>query len=209
MRVLVIGAHVDDAECGCGGTIARHIEREHEVQWHTLISGNYRVPEGWPEDSLEREYENAMKVMGIENFHLHDFVVDTLDAVTGIRHLLYQIWQDFQPDVTYVPWKGSRHQDHRAVGQCSYEVSWRSNADSFMYVVPNDYLGFVPNTYSILDSRFYQKKLEVLAAYRSQVFLRPWFTNNLIDSHSRAFAVFAKGEDCHVEPFIQVKRLLT
>jgi len=178
-------------------------------QWHTLIKRGYQVPNGWPDDTLEQEYNNAMKTIGVEHSYLYDFDVRTLDAMTEVRDLLYHVWHNFGPDVAYVPWNMSRHQDHRNVGQCSYEVSWRTTADLFMYVVPNDYLGFVPNVYSILENKHYQKKLETLGCYRSQIWVRPWFTNNLIDSHARAFAVFAKGEDCHVEPFMQVKRILT
>ena len=207
-RVLCLSPHIDDAECGAGGTIARHVERGDEIQWHTLIRRGYRLPEGWPDDALEREFEFAMAELGIQDYHLHDFKVDTLDAITGIRDKLYNIWHDFNPDVAYIPWSGSRHQDHRAVGEACLQVSWRTTADVFMYVVVNDYLGFVPNTYSILADRFYRKKLLVLQCYRSQVHMRPWFTDTLIESHARAFAIFSKGENSHIEPFIQAKRVL-
>ena len=202
---LFIFTHVPKAG---GTTIARHIERGDEIQWHTLIRRGYRLPKDWPDDTLEREFEFAMAELGIQDYHLHDFKVDTLDAITGIRDKLYNIWHDFNPDVAYIPWNGSRHQDHKAVGEASLQVSWRTTADVFMYVVVNDYLGFVPNTYSILADRFYRKKLLVLQCYRSQLHMRPWFTNTLIESHARAFAIFAKGENSHIEPFIQAKRVL-
>jgi len=209
LRVLVLSAHIDDAECGAGGTVARHIERGDNIQWHTLVRRGYQLPENWPLDTLELEFQFAMAELGIEDYHLHDFKVDTLDAaITAIRDKLYKLWHDFDPDMAYIPWNGSRHQDHKAVGEAALQVSWRTTADVFMYVVVNDYLGFVPNTYSILADRYYRKKLLVLQCYRSQLHMRPWFTETLVESHARAFAIFAEGENSHIEPFIQAKRVL-
>jgi LmbE family N-acetylglucosaminyl deacetylase len=165
MKVLVIGAHVDDAECGAGGTIVGHIKAGHEVEWHSMISNGYAVPEGWDSSTLSNEFEQAMHVLGVKNHNLHDFSVDTLDRITTLRDTIYKFWHDFKPDIAYVPWRGCRHQDHRAVGDCVYQVSWRGRADVRAYVLPNDYDGFKPTIFSPLSHFEENKKFQALACF--------------------------------------------
>lgn len=208
LKVLVISAHVDDAECGCGGTVARHIARGDTIEWHTLIGQGYRVPDGWDDDVLRDEFRQAMFELGVEDHYLYDYPVDVIDRESGVRDHLYKIWHSYKPDIAYVPWSASRHQDHRTVGQYAYEVSWGSLTDIRVYVVPNDYLGFVPTVSSLISDEYYDTKLRALSCYKSQYELRHWYNDELLDNFSKAFAVFASGTDEHVEPFQQLKRVL-
>jgi LmbE family N-acetylglucosaminyl deacetylase len=208
--VLVLSAHIDDAECGCGGTIARHLEQGDRVSWHTLIGKGYKVPDGWRWYVLQEEFQEAMLVLGVDNYQLYDFDVDTVEEhIHRLRDQIYRIWKYVDPDVAYIPWSGSRHQDHAVVGKCAEQVSWRSRAEILQYVVPNDYLGFVPNTFSSVSEEHFKKKLEAIQCYASQFLLRPWFSTVLLMNHAKAFSVFSKGKaEEYVEPFLQTRRLV-
>jgi LmbE family N-acetylglucosaminyl deacetylase len=208
LDILVLSAHIDDAECGCGGTIVRHIEQEDNVSWHTLIGEGYRVPDGWRPYVLKEEFQEAMLVLGIDDYNLHDFHVDVTENIQEIRDKIYSIWKQTDPDIAYVPWSGSRHQDHAVVGKCAEQVGWQSGAEILQYVVPNDYLGFVPNTYSMLKDEHFKRKMEAIQCYASQFKLRPWFSSALLLNHAKAFSVFAKGNSGeYVEPFLQTRRI--
>lgn len=208
LDVLVISAHVDDAECGCGGTIIRHIEQGDHVSWHTLIGEGYKVPDGWRSYVLKEEFQEAMLVLGVEDYHLYDFHVDVTENIHSIRDQLFHIWMDADPDIAYVPWSGSRHQDHSVVGKCAGQVGWQSGAEIQEYVVPNDYLGFVPNTFSLVSDEDFKRKLAAIQCYASQFALRPWFSSTLLMNHAKAFAVFADGgANKYVEPFFQTRRI--
>lgn len=208
LKVLVISAHVDDAECGCGGTVIKHIEAGDEIQWHTLIGHGYRVPNKWPLNTLADEFVDAMAVFGIEDYELHNFNVDTLDRITELRNTLFRIWKNYDPDIAYVHWAGSRHQDHRAVGDCARQVSWRSKADVRAYSVLNDFDGFRPTVFSVLTLRQLEKKKLVIGCYKSQFELRRWFTEDLIMAHSRSFGIFADSGSGHAEVFEQIRRVV-
>lgn len=208
LKVIVFEAHVDDASCGCAGTIYKHLERGDKVQWHTLIGKGYRVPERWEPQTLQTEYENAMRTLGVKDNRLYSFNVNRADMMPEIRDLMFKRWHEFNPDVAYVPWKGSRHQDHRAIGEYAYQISWRTNADVFVYPVVNDIAGFVPNVFSLLDDYAYLAKMETLEQFKSQFALRPWFSLDLVSSYMASYAQFVNGGVEYVEPLEQLKRVL-
>ena len=180
MRVLVISPHIDDAECGACGTIYRHILAKDSIYWHTIVSGGYSVPEEWSTYTLQKEFEEAMATLGLKKYKLHDFNVDTLDRITSLRDTIFRLWHDIEPDVAYVPWRFSRHQDHRSVGDCAYQVSWGSKTDIRAYTVPNDFDGFRPSVFSELTQQEFVKKMDVIHCYKSQFASRKWFTDNAL-----------------------------
>lgn len=208
LRVIVLEAHVDDATCGCAGTIYKHLKREDKVQWHTFIGNGYRVPEGWSPRTLQDEHKNAMKALGVKDSHLYSYRVDTGDVTTEIRDLMFKRWHTFDPDIAYVPWRGSRHQDHRAIGGFAYQVSWRTNADVLAYPVVNDIAGFTPNVFSPIDDEAFLAKMEALGQFKSQFELRSWFSIDLVAAYMETYAQFINGDVQYVEPFEQVKRVI-
>lgn len=220
LRVLVLSAHVDDAEFGCGGTIYRHLEHGDNVQWHTMVGNGYEVPQAWPKDTLAQEFVQSMKTIGIDgvgDWRLHLFKLNQLDTTRpeegdskGPRDVVFEIWRDFNPDVAYVPWRGSRHQDHRALADYSYQVSWGRNTDIRAYAVANDMIGFIPTVFSPLVQDEHDVKMDALDCYLSQKVLRSWFTRELADAFMRSYVPFVnlKPRPQYVEAFEQVKRVV-
>ena len=51
-RILVIGAHTDDVEMMCGGTIAKFIDVKRELYYATFSFADKSLPEGFPEGEL-------------------------------------------------------------------------------------------------------------------------------------------------------------
>ena len=208
LKVLVLEAHIDDADCGCGSTIYKHVKSGDEVQWHTFITKGYRVPEGWETDMLTIEHQRAMEALEVKDYFLYDYTVDTLDRTTDLRDLIFKIWHDFGPDMAYIPLRQSRHQDHRAVGDFAHQVSWRTHADVLAYPIFNDFEDFKPNVFSIIDEEALAVKMAAINQYHSQYELRSWFSAGLVRSFMRTYSVFTDGSTAHVEPFEQVKRVI-
>ncbi|HUU87054.1 MAG TPA: PIG-L family deacetylase, partial [Candidatus Glassbacteria bacterium] len=73
-RVLVIGAHTDDIEMMCGGTIVKLIELGCEVHYATFSFADKSLPEGFPEGTTRDEVAEATDVLGIPmlNLNLYD-----------------------------------------------------------------------------------------------------------------------------------------
>jgi LmbE family N-acetylglucosaminyl deacetylase len=208
LKVLVLEAHVDDADCGCAATIYRHIKNGDEVFWHTLVSRGYKTPYNWPANTLKIEWLESLRRLGITNYHIYDYRVDTLDNTMGVRDRVFRIWNDLNPDVAYVPWRNSRHQDHRATGDFAYQVSWRSHADILAYPVINDRAGFTPNVFSMVDDEALTAKLEAISKFKSQFELRSWFSMDVIEAAMKSDSVFVNGTIRYVETFEQIKRVL-
>ena len=81
-RVLVLAPHTDDGEFGCGGTMARLVERGAEVRYVAFSTATKSLPEGFPPDTLAREVREATTELGIPEEHLtvHDFEVRTFPS---------------------------------------------------------------------------------------------------------------------------------
>ena len=105
-KILVFGAHPDDAETGCGGTICRYADEGCKVQIvHMTCSKPVRADEA----------KAAAKIMGAtaEVWGFPDGKM-TVDAV-GVKRVQDKIMQ-FKPDLVFGHWPVDFHPDHQAVG---------------------------------------------------------------------------------------------
>ena len=78
-NVLVLAPHTDDAELGCGGTIARLVRSGHRVITVAFSAAEDSVPKGFPRDVLRTENRNAAQKLGVkpEDALVLDFQVRT------------------------------------------------------------------------------------------------------------------------------------
>ena len=71
MNILAIGAHYDDIELGCGGTLAKHISKGDKVIVFVATVSGFKDHKGKlvrSNEIAEREGIQAMKVLGVKNF---------------------------------------------------------------------------------------------------------------------------------------------
>lgn len=170
-RVLVLGAHPDDAEFGCGGTIARFVEEGREVYSAIFSLCEKSIPQGLPQDILLTELTESAKVLGISSDHLfvHNYEVRNFPAIRQkILEDLVAIRKNLNPDLVLLPSMDDLHQDHhtlaeeglRAFKGCSilgYEQVWNNfvfRATSFLY----------------LEERHILTKIAAIECYKSQAF---------------------------------------
>ena len=134
-RILVVGAHPDDPDFACAGTVARWIAAGSVVRYVVVTSGD----KGMPDPSLdplvftrtrEAEQEASARLLGVEGvtfLRLTDGeVCDTLD----LRGRLAAEMRRFRPDmiVTHDPLTRlyRQHPDHRAVGFATLHAAFPS-----------------------------------------------------------------------------------
>ena len=110
LDILVFGAHPDDVELGCGGTIIKHIKAGLKVGVIDLTKGEL----GTRGTSLTRTEEtlNASKIMGVhirENLNFDDgfFINDATHKNKMIQKIRY-----YQPDIVITNAPSDRHPDH-------------------------------------------------------------------------------------------------
>ncbi|HOJ40094.1 MAG TPA: PIG-L family deacetylase [bacterium] len=130
MKILNIQAHPDDAECYCGGTLAKYADRGDEIFYLICTKGN----RGTYDRSLDleklaeirrKETAESARVLGVkEVFFLNGedaFLYPTLDLRGNIMRLIRKV----QPDLVmtldpFLPYE--IHPDHRTVGMLTAEA---------------------------------------------------------------------------------------
>ena len=121
-KVLVAGAHPDDPESGCGGTIARYVERGHNVVVLYLTRGEAGIQGKSPQEAAAIRSAEAKKACAILNARpLFAGQIDAATEVTPSRYDAFRkILQAEKPEVVFTHWPIDTHPDHRA---CSLPVS--------------------------------------------------------------------------------------
>lgn len=124
LDILVLASHPDDAELGCGGTIARHITLGHKVGIVDLTRGELGT-RGTPE-TRQREAEEAAQILKVsirENLALRDgfFQNDPESQLTVIRAI-----RKYQPKIILANAVYDRHIDHSKGASLAYDASFLS-----------------------------------------------------------------------------------
>jgi LmbE family N-acetylglucosaminyl deacetylase len=170
-RVLCLGAHCDDIEIGCGGTLLRlrQANPELEIRFVIFCSDDLRGSEA--RDCIRR-------LLGAdpgERLRLHRFRDGFLPhAGAALKEEFEALKRDPAPDLIFTHWGRDLHQDHRVVS----ELTWNTFRDHLVleYEIPK-YDGDLgaPNTFVPLSEEEVKRKVDaLLEAYASQRTHR-WF----------------------------------
>ena len=122
MNVLAIGAHFDDVELGCGGTLARHVHRGDNVYAYVATVSGFTNQYAEPVRSSEiarSEAEQAMKVLGIRELICGKFKTLQVEFVDELNMEILRIIDTRKIDLVYTHWAGDVHHDHQAVSKAS------------------------------------------------------------------------------------------
>jgi LmbE family N-acetylglucosaminyl deacetylase len=174
LRVLALGAHCDDIEIGCGGTLLRLL-RQHRhlhVDWVVFSSGARREQEA--RASAERWLEGVKgKRVRVEQFRNGYFP----DEWASIKDCFERLKRETAPDLVLTHHHQDLHQDHRTVA----ELTWNTFRDHLVleYEVPkyDPDLGS-PSFFVRLDDALAERKArEIVEAYPSQAD-KHWFTRD-------------------------------
>lgn len=172
MKILVFGAHADDAEIGMGATIARYVTEGHEVKIvcaiipHETVNGQIEV-----EKKLIRE-KAAIKSAQILGAELEILDINPYEFEVNRKYtkIFDSIVREYNPDQVFVSWCYDSHQDHKAIANMVFSSARKNNFSLYMYesMMPG---GLVPqpfNTHLYIDvSGYYDKKIECLKEYYS------------------------------------------
>ena len=126
MRVMAVGAHPDDIELQCAGTLARCIQRGDAVAMVYMTNGNMGHTVIMPEELAEIRHEEAKKsadVIGASFYWLDhsDFTVE-VDPVTTMQ--LVEVIRDFRPDLLITHSDRDYIRDHNNTGHVVFKASF-------------------------------------------------------------------------------------
>jgi len=175
LRVLCLGAHADDIEIGCGGTLLRLLEScpEVEVHWHVLSAPGPRAREA------RRSAAAWLRAASASHVDVSDFRESYFpDQWGAVQDRIEQIRAGAEPDLIFTPRRDDLHQDHRVVSELTWNA-FRSHP-ILEYEIPK-YDGDLgnPNAYFALDERLCRRKVAALMRYfPSQAKTKAWFTED-------------------------------
>lgn len=190
-KVLIFAPHTDDAELGCGGTMARFKEEGLEIQVAAFSTARASLPEGADPDMLKKEFFASMNMLGIPESHLHvyDYQVRMLSYHRQeVLEEMVKLKGQVQPDLVLVPSGNDLHQDHQVV----YNESLRAfkNVSIWGYELPWNHVSFSTQAFVTLTQDHLDKKWEMMKLYESQFQKkRAYFTKEFMEGLARVRGV--------------------
>ncbi|MBI4654118.1 MAG: PIG-L family deacetylase [Nitrospirae bacterium] len=162
MNILAIGAHPDDIEFGCGGTLIKYTRARHNISLFVLSDGSF----GGDPAIRMREQKESAKFLGVRELFLGNLrdteIADNRELILKMDEIINKV----KPDIVFLNYLDDVHQDHRATAQSGVSAT-RYIKEVLYYEVPTSQ-NFEPDIFvdigDVLD-----KKLELLRLHTSQV----------------------------------------
>jgi LmbE family N-acetylglucosaminyl deacetylase len=171
LKVLLLGAHSDDIEIGCGGTVLELIRArpDVEIRWVVFSAAGVRAAEA---------REGARHFIGDRagtSVELHEFRDGFFPVqLEAIKEQFEALARSFQPDVVFTHRREDRHQDHRVMSDLAWNTFRR--AMILEYEIPkwDGDLG-IPNLFVPLSAAVADEKVRLLMAAFASQRSKDWF----------------------------------
>jgi LmbE family N-acetylglucosaminyl deacetylase len=195
--VLCLGAHSDDIEIGCGGTLLNLLAGGAEVDCHWVVfsADDQREKEARASAAEFSKSARRSEVI-IRRFRngYFPFVGDT------IKDTFEEIKQKLSPDLVFTHYRDDRHQDHRVVS----ELTWNTfrNHVILEYEIPK-YDGDLgsPNLFVPLTEAQCREKIRILQASFTSQRDKHWFDENTFRALMRLRGMESCAPSLHAEAF--------
>jgi LmbE family N-acetylglucosaminyl deacetylase len=194
-NVLCLGAHCDDLEIGCGGTVLTLAEGRTPPAFTWVVFSSDATREAEALQGVQMLLPKTCDVRVIikkfrDGFLPYDagLVKETFEELKGL----------VSPDLVLTHYRGDAHQDHRLIS----ELTWNTFRDELIleYEIPkwDGDLG-TPNVFVPLDESLCLRKIEaILTSFRSQASKR-WFSEDLFRSILRVRGMECNAPSNHAE----------
>ena len=195
--ILCLGAHADDIEIGCGGTILKLVSDLPEVQFYWIVfSGDKKRAKEAKQSAAIFLREAKSKNIIVHDFRESYFPfcgADIKDFFEKLKHRL-------SPDLIFTHYRSDYHQDHRLLSN----LTWNTFRDNFIleYEIPK-YDGDLgkPNLYSNLNETLVQRKVKYICdVFQSQT-EKQWFTEDTFKSILRIRGLESNSPNRYAEAF--------
>lgn len=197
LHILFLGAHSDDIEIGCGGTVLKLIQQYPNAVFHWIVfsAGLHRASEG--QASAESFLVQAQhKYISIKDYR------DSFFPYLGgeIKNYFEQLKQEVNPDLIFTHYRDDLHQDHRLI--C--DLTWNTFRNHLIleYEIPK-YDGDLgtPNFFVPLDESLYQQKIAYLLQHFRTQATKDWFAEDTFLALMRLRGMESKSPSKYAEAF--------
>jgi LmbE family N-acetylglucosaminyl deacetylase len=171
-NILCLGAHSDDIEIGCGGTLLKLI-RDHDdltIWWVVFSAEGSRSREARASANAFLKGVSRKKIV-VKQFRGSFFPYDG----EQIKEYFEEIKSSFRPDLVFTHYRNDRHQDHRVLS----DLAWNTFRNHLIleYEIPkyDGDLG-IPNAFIRVDEEISRKKVEYLCRFFRTQSNKHWFS---------------------------------
>ncbi|MBM3140737.1 MAG: PIG-L family deacetylase [Chloroflexi bacterium] len=162
VNVLAIGAHPDDIEFGCGGTLTKYAQKGHGVYLFVTSDGG----QGGDGPVRRREQEEAAVILGVRHVFWGGYDDTEIPLNRELIARVEAVIREIRPSMIFVNFADDTHQDHRHLAQAV--TSATRYVPNFLYYEGPSTQNFVPNCFADI-AKVLDRKLAALEAHRSQV----------------------------------------
>lgn len=201
---LFIGAHCDDIEIGCGGTVIELLRQYPQAQFHWVVlsSGAGRTKEARRAASL------LLRGAVEPNVVVKEFRGAYFPSEAPAIKAYFEELKELNPDVVFTHFRDDLHQDHRVVG----ELSWNTFRDHAIleYEIPK-YDGGLgsPSVFVPLDLKSMRRKVDVLMKVFATQKSKQWFTPETFQGLMRLRGIECNARSGYAEAFYSRKLVLS
>ena len=202
--MLCLGAHSDDIEIGCGGTILRLLSEYDDVEVDWVVLGSNGKRDGEALASANKFLTEARK----KKIIIKNFKTSFFPYIGGeIKHFFEELKTQTSPDIIFTHYRHDLHQDHRLIS----ELTWNTYRDHLILeyeIIKYDGDLGAPNLFVHLDEAICQKKIRlIMECFKSQK-NRDWFTPDAFLSILRIRGIESKAPEKYAEAFYCRKLVL-
>lgn len=196
-NVLLLGAHSDDIEIGCGGTVLRLLALNPDMAAHWIVFSGRDERAKEAETSAARFLEGAhARTIEVHQFRDGFFPSEQSRIKTYFEELKTRI----DPDLVFTHYRDDLHQDHRVISELTWNT-YRRHA-VLEYEVPkwDGDLG-TPNVYVRLDEAHAQRKVAILMECFGTQSGKHWFDAETFNGLMRLRALECNAPSKRAEAF--------
>jgi len=203
LKVLCLGAHSDDIEIGCGGTILQLLQQYPEIKFYWVVFSACGVREA----EAQRGADSFAGSKQLERALFKQFPDTCMPFVGADVKSCFEELKTISPDLIFTHNRKDAHQDHRLIS----ELTWNAFRDHFIleYEIPK-YDGDLgqPSVFVPLESDVYKKKVQcIMDAFPSQQSKR-WFDESTFLSLMRLRGMECNAPSGYAEAFYCRKLVL-
>ena len=197
LNVLCLGAHSDDIEIGCGGTVLKLIQEYKRTSFRWIVFSSNEIRKGEAEKSAGAFLAGTERNVVVVNKFRDGFFpysgADIKDYFEGLK-------RELDPDLILTHHRMDLHQDHRLIS----ELTWNTFRDHLIleYEIPkyDGDLG-VPNVFAHLDEALCRKKVAyILEHFKSQA-ANQWFAEETFQAIMRLRGIESNSPSQYAEAF--------
>ena len=196
LKILCLGAHSDDIEIGCGGTIMKLLQTYSNVEllWVVFSADEIRKQEALKSVSLLLE-KALIKKIRIHNFRDSFFPYQGSEIKESFEDM-----KAFNPDLIFTHQYSDLHQDHKQISKLTYNTF--RNHLILEYEIPK-YDGDLgsPNVFSPIEKTLCNQKTKLLIdCFKSQEH-NQWFSDSTFQAIVRLRGIEANSPTGYAEAF--------